>query len=135
VKDAAAILNTEERKKHNLQQLGLLPRSVKITTTQKQKGESIYFHNMYHPNGLPKQKIRESYIRNIEEVNHNTPKLMIAYSRPQNLKDMLWSSQLRTTPQQRQVSTYLPNSTRSTPSSSTSTPSTHTNTDTPSTLG
>jgi hypothetical protein len=64
IRDAATIPTTEEQGKHNLQQFGLLPCSVKVKTTQKKKkkGESIYFHNIYYLNGLPNQKIRESYL-------------------------------------------------------------------------
>ena len=66
----------------------------KRTTTQLKKPEmrSIIIHSTYHPRGIQRQDIREIYMETLGQEIKNP--LIIAQSRPKNLRNLLCRSQL-----------------------------------------
>ena len=74
----------------------------------------MILHMEYHPNEIPRKKIRELWNKNCGELLSKTvaegglgiEKTIIAYSRPKNLKDVLQSAKLYQHPG-KEVSTYF----------------------------
>ena len=74
----------------------------------------MILHIEYHPNEIPRKKIRELWNKNCGELLSKTvaegglgiEKTIIAYSRPKNLKDVLQSAKLYQHPG-KEVSTYF----------------------------
>ena len=74
----------------------------------------MILHIEYHPNEIPRKKIRELWNKNCVELLSKTvaegglgiEKTIIAYSRPKNLKDVLQSAKLYQHPG-KEVSTFF----------------------------
>ena len=90
--------------------------SETIKSTQKNESfkKLMILHMEYHPNEIPRKKIRELWNKNCGELLSKTvaegglgiEKTIIAYSRPKNLKDVLQSAKLHQHPG-KEVSTYF----------------------------
>ena len=70
------------------------PRPRRITKPDT-KIDQLFFHQQYHPQGLPKSLIRSAYKRFLG-THSGFKRLTIAYSRPKNLRDALMPSRLHT---------------------------------------
>ena len=60
--------------------------------------EQIVLHLEFHPDDIPRKRVRELYAENCEEVFRRTlgiERAIVAYSRPRNLRDLLQSAKLR----------------------------------------
>ena len=114
-RQAAAKLDLQRR------QLSLSP----TATTQSNTTNEIFLKWRYHPNDLPRSKLREIYRQNCENPSPDAPqgfkqlqtnngatmkigKLTIAYTRDRNLRDLLIPSRLRTS-NEHDVNSYIAN--------------------------
>ena len=75
-----------------------LPSTVEPVSNNK---DTLFIHFEYHPNDIPRRRIRAIYNTCCNEVLRNTldiTKLVIAYSRPPNLKDAITKAKLHQAP-------------------------------------
>jgi hypothetical protein len=84
------------------------PPTTEINLNNKKEPDTIYLHWEYHPNDLLQNKIRSIYNSTLQEIVNKTldiNKLVIAYSKPPNIKDALTKAKLHQAPG-RNASTY-----------------------------
>ena len=61
--------------------------------------DQLIIHLEYHPDDIPRKEVREICKKHCGELFENisgTKKTIVAYSRPENLRDMLQSAKLLT---------------------------------------
>jgi len=73
---------------------------------KRTNNETIYFHWTWHPRDINRSKLRTTFLQNFKEKS-GFSNLIIAYSRPKNLRDCLMKTQLLE-PEGSRVSSLLP---------------------------
>jgi hypothetical protein len=76
-----------------LQQAALKFDGMNASTFPQPNSNTLYIHQMYHPNGLQRANIREAYNTTLKPVL-NFEKMMVTISRPRNLRDILTKTSL-----------------------------------------
>ena len=72
-----------------------------LLQTQQQTNDTLYLHWEFHPNDIPRRRIRAIYnacCADLFQRKLDIEKLIIAYSRPPNIKDLLTKAKLHQAP-------------------------------------
>ena len=81
--------------------LPLPPPIIETTDETNDTKDTIFIHWEYHPNDIPRRRIREIYNNTCGELlkeDLDICNTIVAYSRPPNLKDMITKAKLHQAP-------------------------------------
>jgi hypothetical protein len=74
--------------------------------TKQETGATLYIHWEFHPRGIQRHQLRQMYVRTLSH-HSGFDQMIVAYSRPRNLRDLLMPTTLKEPPE-RPASSLFP---------------------------